>query len=101
MCQMEMCAYEVSHAEISLIRVVEANIYQTVALGYSTFCNLFTKKEWKGFQYRWDLFWYYYGSFGSSTAKAQGIGYVEELLSRLTHSKLAVLLPLARPRAFL
>jgi hypothetical protein len=62
---------------------------QTVALGYSSFCNLFTKKEWKGFQYRWDLFWWYYGSYGSSTAKAQGIGYVQELLSRLTHSELS------------
>jgi hypothetical protein len=60
---------------------------QTVALGYSSFCNLFTKKEWKGYQYRWDLYWYYSSSFGYPLARAQGIGYVQELLSRLTHSK--------------
>lgn len=25
--------------------------YETVALGYSKFCELFTEKEWEGFDY--------------------------------------------------
>lgn len=25
--------------------------YETVALGYSEFCNLFTEDEWKGYEY--------------------------------------------------
>jgi len=82
--QMEICPYEVSY--FSQVEMRRADI-QTVALGYSSFCNLFTKKEWKGYQYRWDLYWYYSASFGYPLARAQGIGYVQELLSRLTHSK--------------
>lgn len=61
--------------------------FKTVALGYSKFCDLFTKKEWKGYQYRWDLYWYYSASFGYPQARAQGIGYAQELVSRLTHSE--------------
>jgi len=83
--QMEICPYEVSYP--TLKSKVERADVQTVALGYSSFCNLFTKKEWKGYQYRWDLYWYYSSSFGYPLARAQGIGYVQELLSRLTHSK--------------
>ncbi|KAF9517077.1 hypothetical protein BS47DRAFT_1359844 [Hydnum rufescens UP504] len=57
--------------------------YETVALGYSAFCPLFTEEEWYGFQYAFDLsFWYTYG-FGSPTAAAQGAGYANELLHRL------------------
>ena len=61
---------------------------QTVALGYSKFCDLFTQKEWKGYEYRQDIMWWYYASFGFPLAKAQGIGWVQELVSRLTHSQL-------------
>lgn len=84
---MEICPYEVSFLGPTLAVANE----KTVALGYSKFCNLFTKKEWKGYQYKWDLYWYYSASFGYPLAKAQGIGYVQELLSRLTHSKFHLL----------
>ncbi|KAK4690069.1 hypothetical protein P7C73_g38, partial [Tremellales sp. Uapishka_1] len=67
---MEMCAYE------------------TVSLGYSSFCNLFTEKEWKGFEYRNDIYWWYASSFGSPVSAAQGIGWVQEVVSRLTHTRL-------------
>lgn len=33
--------------------------YETVAIGYSAFCDLFTENEWKGFQYRYDIMWWY------------------------------------------
>nr|ADW23572.1 acid phosphatase [uncultured organism] len=63
--------------------------YETVALGYSKFCGLFTEEEWKGFEYSIDLeFWYGSGP-GQPTASAQGIGYVQELVARLTKTPLS------------
>ncbi|KAG2120757.1 histidine phosphatase superfamily [Suillus discolor] len=64
--------------------------YETVALGYSKFCNLFTEEEWEGYEYYVDLsFWYGHGP-GNPTAAAQGLGYVQELVSRLTHTPINV-----------
>lgn len=31
--------------------------YETVALGYSEFCNLFTEDEWKGYEYGLGELW--------------------------------------------
>ncbi|KAI0734596.1 histidine phosphatase superfamily [Fomitopsis betulina] len=67
--------------------------YETVALGYSKFCELFTEEEWRGFDYALgplgaDLdFWYGSGP-GNPTAAAVGIGWVQELVSRLTKTPL-------------
>ncbi|SPO28999.1 related to 3-phytase A precursor [Ustilago trichophora] len=60
--------------------------YETVALGYSNFCGLFTKEEWDGFEYDLDL--QFSGDYGimSPSGKAQGVGWVSELLDRLTKS---------------
>lgn len=71
--QMDMCAYE------------------TVALGFSSFCTLFTDKEWKGYEYRNDIEWWYTSSFGSPLSVVSGVGYLEELISRLTHSEYGVI----------
>ncbi|KAI0824475.1 phosphoglycerate mutase-like protein [Trametes gibbosa] len=60
--------------------------YETVALGYSRFCELFTEKEWEGFDYAVDLYFWYNSAFGSPVARALGIGYVQELVARLTHA---------------
>jgi len=58
--------------------------YETVALGFSAFCDLFTQEEWEGYEYANDLdFWYGEGP-GNPTSSAQGIGYVQELVARLT-----------------
>ena len=57
--------------------------YETVAFGYSAFCDLFTFSEWQGFEYSLDLMFaggYY---FQSPTGRALGIGYVQEILARL------------------
>ncbi|KAI5476531.1 hypothetical protein MNV49_007541 [Pseudohyphozyma bogoriensis] len=59
--------------------------YEYVTFGDSDFCYLFTENEWKGFAYSLNLEYYYDFSFGQATGKAQGIGYVEELMARLTH----------------
>ncbi|CCL99560.1 uncharacterized protein FIBRA_01578 [Fibroporia radiculosa] len=62
--------------------------YETVSLGYSQFCGLFTEEEWRGFEYSIDLsFWYGQGP-GNPNAAARGVGYVQELLARLTKTPL-------------
>lgn len=60
--------------------------YETAALGYSNFCGLFTKEEWEGFEYDLDL--QFQGDYGimSPNGKAQGIGYVTELIDRLSNA---------------
>lgn len=57
--------------------------YETVAFGFSRFCQLFTHDEWKGREYIEDLQWYGDHSFGSPTARAVGIGQVIETLARM------------------
>ncbi|KAF5391937.1 hypothetical protein D9757_001686 [Collybiopsis confluens] len=62
--------------------------YETVALGYSAFCDLFTEEEWKGFAYSIDLdFWYTNGP-GNPALHNRGVGYVHELISRLTQTRI-------------
>jgi len=64
--------------------------YETVALGYSKFCELFTVEEWEGFDYSLDLRFWYECAFGSPFGKILGIGYVQELVARLTQTPIAV-----------
>ncbi|KAJ5589862.1 hypothetical protein N7450_003834 [Penicillium hetheringtonii] len=59
--------------------------YETVALGFSPFCSLFTWDEWLGFEYANDLSYYGGNGFASPTGRALGIGYLEELIARLQH----------------
>ncbi|KAH7912604.1 histidine phosphatase superfamily [Hygrophoropsis aurantiaca] len=64
--------------------------YETVALGYSMFCDLFTEEEWEGYEYGMDLsFWYSEGP-GNPTSAAMGLGYVQELVARLTQTPITV-----------
>ncbi|KAG1816550.1 histidine phosphatase superfamily [Suillus variegatus] len=80
-----------------LVDMQELCAYETVALGYSKFCDLFTEEEWEGFEYYNATndfvvhkdFWYGFGP-GNPTAAAQGLGYVQELVSRLTHTPINV-----------
>ena len=57
--------------------------YETVAYGYSAFCNLFTYTEWERFEYSLDLTFAGGSSFQSPTGRAVGLGYVQETLARL------------------
>lgn len=60
--------------------------YETVALGYSKFRELFTEEEWDGFHYSLDLFFWHNSAFGFALAHPLGIGYVQELVAWLcTH----------------
>ncbi|TGO34945.1 hypothetical protein BHYA_0176g00280 [Botrytis hyacinthi] len=62
--------------------------YETVAYGYSAFCNLFTYEEWVGFEYAIDLYFAGGSSFASPTGRAVGIGYVQEVVARLQNHTL-------------
>ncbi|KAH7928511.1 phosphoglycerate mutase-like protein [Leucogyrophana mollusca] len=73
-----------------LVDMQELCAYETVALGYSMFCDLFTEEEWEGFEYGLDLnFWYSVGP-GNPTSAAMGLGYVQELVARLTQTPITV-----------
>jgi len=50
----------------------------------SQFCDLFTREEFEAFEYYGDLNKYYGYGYGQSLGKVQGVGYVNELLARLT-----------------
>ena len=59
--------------------------YETGYLGQSDFCVLFTLEEWESFESSLDMQYYYDYSFGNPTGRAQGIGYIQELIARLEH----------------
>ncbi|KAI0638912.1 phosphoglycerate mutase-like protein [Trametes polyzona] len=84
----QMHGYELTIEDVYVLQQLCA--YETVAIGYSKFCELFTEDEWKGFNYALDLYFWYDSAFGSPVARVQGIGYVQELVSRLTHTPIPV-----------
>lgn len=54
----------------------------------SPFCALFTPPDFAEFDYSADLDKYYYTGYGAARGlgRVQGVGYVNELLARLTHT---------------
>ncbi|OAP61598.1 hypothetical protein AYL99_03801 [Fonsecaea erecta] len=64
--------------------------YETNYLGRSDFCTLFTEDEWSGFENTLDMEYYYDYSYGNPTGRAQGIGYLQELLARLQDQYITV-----------
>lgn len=59
--------------------------YETVALGYSNFCKLFTKQDFEEYEYEQDLMHQSVFGFMSVTSKAWGVGWVTEFIHRLKH----------------
>ncbi|KAF2730777.1 phosphoglycerate mutase-like protein [Polyplosphaeria fusca] len=59
--------------------------YETHALGYSKFCNLFTQQDFLNYEYYYDLSFYYNNGPGSPVSAAQGKAYLQEYLARFTH----------------
>lgn len=57
--------------------------YEIGYIGDSNFCGLFTEDEWAGFELTLDTEYYYDYTWGNPTGRAQGIGYLQELLARL------------------
>ena len=71
---------------VDITSMLQLCAYETVALGYSSFCHLFTEEDFDNFEYYYDLMFYYSQGPGSPVAAAQGKGWAEELLARFTHS---------------
>jgi hypothetical protein len=59
--------------------------YEMGFISQSDFCTLFTEDEWTGFENTLEMEYYYDYSYGSPTGRAQGIGYLQELIARLTN----------------
>ncbi|KAF7973522.1 hypothetical protein HWV62_14944 [Athelia sp. TMB] len=70
--------------------IQEICAYEVAAFGTSDFCSLFTLAEWEGFEYSTDLAYYGDYSYGNPVGRAQGIGYVQELLARLMNQTIPV-----------
>ncbi|KIJ69718.1 hypothetical protein HYDPIDRAFT_78145 [Hydnomerulius pinastri MD-312] len=59
--------------------------FETVAYeAPSPWCDLFTMDEWASYEYYGDLTDYYGNGYGQQLGPVQGVGYVNELLARLT-----------------
>ncbi|KAJ3564362.1 hypothetical protein NP233_g8342 [Leucocoprinus birnbaumii] len=54
----------------------------------SGFCKLFTEEEWRGYSYANALQMWYISGPGSPTSAALGKGWVQEMLSRLTKTRI-------------
>ncbi|KAL5378201.1 hypothetical protein DPSP01_009312 [Paraphaeosphaeria sporulosa] len=63
--------------------------YETVAVGFSHWCNLFTYEEWEAFEYSLDIAFAAGTGFLSPIGRAIGIGYVSEVLARMQHHVLS------------
>ncbi|GJN89382.1 hypothetical protein Rhopal_002362-T1 [Rhodotorula paludigena] len=57
----------------------------------SPWCKLFTSEEFAGMEYYYDLSKYYKTGYGNALGPAQGVGYINELISRLTGDRAYVL----------
>jgi len=80
--QRSLDGYSLSVSDVSQFMSLCA--YETAGFGFSNFCHLFTKEEWEGFQYQSDLQQQGNEGFMSPTAKARGLGWVQEFLRRVT-----------------
>ena len=60
--------------------------YETISLGYSQFCPLFTSQDVLNYAYTVDLLYYYAFGPGAKTGASQGKGWVEEMIARITHT---------------
>ncbi|KAI0369447.1 acid phosphatase [Pilatotrama ljubarskyi] len=59
--------------------------FETVAKEtMSPFCSMFTEDDFRAFEYHGDLEKYYKTGYGEKLGPIQGVGYVNELLARLT-----------------
>ncbi|TBU26108.1 acid phosphatase [Dichomitus squalens] len=52
----------------------------------SPFCELFDEEDWAKFEYHGDIEKYYKTGYGNPLGPVQGVGYVNELLARLTNT---------------
>ncbi|KAI0256878.1 histidine phosphatase superfamily [Lactifluus subvellereus] len=58
--------------------------HSQVTMAPSPFCGLFTAEEFRGYEYHGDVNKFYDNGYGGNLGRVQGVGYVNELLARLT-----------------
>ncbi|KAH9981123.1 acid phosphatase [Lactifluus volemus] len=58
--------------------------HSQITMEPSPFCGLFTAEEFKGYEYYADVNKFYHTGYGGYLGRVQGVGYVNELLARLT-----------------
>ena len=63
--------------------------YETVSVGFSHWCGLFTYEEWEAFSYSLDLAFAAGTGFLSPVGRAIGVGYIQEVLARMEHHVLS------------
>ncbi|KAG5982417.1 hypothetical protein E4U55_001924 [Claviceps digitariae] len=69
---------------VNLMDLCPFNTVTTVKTRLSRFCQLFSQQEWDAYEYYESVDkWYAYGP-GNPLAPTQGVGYVNELIARLT-----------------
>ncbi|KAJ4323033.1 hypothetical protein N0V94_002056 [Neodidymelliopsis sp. IMI 364377] len=66
------------------IAMLQLCSYETHAIGYSPFCDLFSEEDFLNYEYYYDLSFYYNNGPGSPVAAAQGKGYLDEYIARFT-----------------
>lgn len=64
--------------------------YEVAYIGDSQFCGFFTLDEWDGFENTLDTEYYNDYAWGNPTGRAQGVGYLQELLARLQNQYINV-----------
>lgn len=72
-----------------IVNLMELCGFETVASPTgqpSGFCNLFSQEEWEAYDYFQTLGKYYGSGKGNPLGPTQGVGYVNELIARLTKS---------------
>lgn len=67
-----------------VIAMLQLCSYETNALGYSKFCELFSEEDFINYEYYYDIAFYYNNGPGSPVAAAQGKSYLEEFVARFT-----------------
>ncbi|KAK4160771.1 histidine phosphatase superfamily [Cladorrhinum sp. PSN259] len=71
---------------ISLMDMCPFTTVASSSLAAPSFCSLFTESEWQSYDYYQDLGKYYGYGPGNPLGPTQGVGYVNELVARLTRS---------------
>ncbi|KAJ7686903.1 phytase, partial [Mycena rosella] len=76
----------VTDAETYSLSAPSTPSHQQQTLLLSPFCALFNADEFAAFEYSMDLDKYYGTGYGAYLGRVQGMGYINELLARLTHT---------------
>ncbi|KAL7420096.1 hypothetical protein Q5752_005061 [Cryptotrichosporon argae] len=82
--QSQIAGYNLTHTDV--LAMLEMCSYETHALGYSSFCKLFTEEDFRDYEYYFDISFYYNNGPGSPVAAAQGKGFLEEFVARIKHT---------------